>query len=285
MITKEKINTYIRVTIVWSAMLAIWLLLHSLREYMYGDGYTLAGHIQSALLATLFAVPMVIAARRWLDGGTLSGLGFSFSFASLAKPFAVGILCFLLPFVLGLTIVIGFGISSVSLAASPGDVLSFLPLLIILVFLYEALPEELVFRGYLYRALAERHSRILAVIGQALLFGLWGAILWAIRTDVLSLERLILFITVGTVLGLVRVVVGSVWASIGLHLAFQTIAQLLLNEERGHFAIIGVETLQLVALGIVPFAFATAIAEKLSRRKTTWGEVENDFSPGAPNHR
>ncbi|WP_308365895.1 MULTISPECIES: CPBP family intramembrane glutamic endopeptidase [unclassified Microbulbifer] len=264
-------------------MLAIWLTLHALRYWVYGEGYTLSGHIQSALLATLLAVPMVMTARRWLDGGTLAGLGLPLSLNAAAKPFAIGALSFLAPLVLGLAVVLGFGWTTITPVAALGEILAFVPLLVVLVFLYEALPEELAFRGYLYRALAERHSRILGVIGQALLFGLWGTILWAIRLDTLPFERLMLFTTIGFVLGLVRVVTGSVWASIGLHTAFQTVAQLLLNEERGYFAITGTEPLQLVALGMVPFALATMIAERASRREVAWRELEDGKSPTPQN--
>lgn len=268
-----------RVAVVWVAMLVIWLALHALRHGRFGDGYMLWGHIQSALLATLLAVPMVILARRWLDGGTLAGLGLPLSLNAAFKPFAIGALSFLVPLSLGLAIVICLGWSTVTPAVAATEIWAFVPLLVALVFLYEALPEELVFRGYIYRALAERHSRILSVIGQAVLFGLWGTILWTIRLDMLPFDRLLLFISIGFVLGLVRVVTDSVWASIGLHTAFQTVAQLLLNEERGHFAVTGTGALELIALGIVPFALATMIAERAARREVAWTALEGGGSP------
>jgi hypothetical protein len=65
---------------------------------------------------------------------------------------------------------------------------------------------------------------------------------------------------------MVRGSTGSVWTSIGLHVAFQTVAQLLLNTERGHFAVEGVEMLQLVAIGIVPFSLAVLVVEVSSAR-------------------
>jgi membrane protease YdiL (CAAX protease family) len=80
---------------------------------------TLSGHVPSALLAPLLAVPTVIAARRWLDCGSLAGLGLPSSLKEVGKPLAI------------------------------------VPLLTVLVLLYEALPEELAFRGYVYRVMAE----------------------------------------------------------------------------------------------------------------------------------
>ncbi len=267
-------SPYIRVAVVWGAMLAIWLALHSLRQWVHGDGYTLSGHVQSALLAPLLAVLMVTAARRWFDGGTLAGLGLPLSLKPAARSFAIGAMSFLAPLALGLAIVLGFGWTTITPTATLSEIVTFVPLLVVLVFLYEALPEELAFRGYIYRALAERHSRILAVIGQALLFGLWGTILWTINLGMLPFERLVLFIAVGFVHGLVRVVTDSVWASVGLHTAFQTVAQLLLNEEREHFVVTGTETLQIVALGIVPFALAPTIVQRATRREVAWREPE-----------
>ena len=267
-------SPYIRVTIVWGAMLLIWAGLLSLSYWMYGDRYTLEGHIWLALLASILAVPMLLIARRKLDGGTLAGLGLPFVLKAAVKPFVIGAISFLVPFTLGLAIVLGFGWTTITAVAGMAEILAFLPLLVVLVFLYEALPEELAFRGYIYQALAERHSRILSVIAQALLFGVWGTILWAIRLEAVPLDRFMLFISIGFVLGLVRVITGSVWASIGLHTAFQTIAQLLLNEERGHFAVTGTDTLQLIALGIVPFALAAMIAERASVREVAWLKTE-----------
>lgn len=267
-------SPYIRVAAVWSAMLVIWLIMHSLRTWVHGDGYTLPGHIQSALFATLLTVPMVTVARRFLDSGTLAGLGLPWSPKAVARAFGIGALSFLVPSALGFAIVLGLGWTTITPAAAPGEILAFVPLLVVLVFLYEALPEELAFRGYLYQALAERHSRITAVGGQALLFGLWGAVLSTIHQGAFHLERLMLFFVVGFVLGLVRVVTGSVWATIGLHAAFQTTAQLLLNEERGHFVVVGTESLETIALGILPFALALTIVRQAYPHEVVWREPE-----------
>lgn len=164
-------SPYVRVAIVWLAMLAIWVAMTLVRHWWHGEGYTLGGHIQNAMLTTLVAVPAIVVARRWLDGRTIAGLGLELS-AAAVKPFAVGALSFLLPSAIGFAVVVGFGWVSITPAVPLREVLAFLPLLVALVFLYEALPEELAFRGYIYRALAERLSRMVAVGVQAVLFGL-----------------------------------------------------------------------------------------------------------------
>jgi membrane protease YdiL (CAAX protease family) len=99
-----------------------------------------------------------------------------------------------------------------------------------------------------------------------------SAALWTIAVGTVPIDRIAMFFFMGLVLGMLRVVTGSVWASIGLHAAFQSVAQLLLNGPRGHFAITGVETLQLVALGIVPFSLAVSIAEVFYKGPHGWME-------------
>lgn len=273
-------SPYFRAAAVWAAMLLIWLLHHSLRIWLHGKGYSLSGHIQSAFLATLLAVPMVALACRWFDGGSLADLGLALSFKAALRPFAIGALSFLLPSALGFAIVLGFGWVTITPLAPLHSILAFVPLLVALVILYEALPEELAFRGYLYRVLAERHSRLLAIFTQALLFGLWGGLLSLYHSGTLHVERLVIFVSVALVLGFVRVVANSVWAAIGLHTAFQTVAQLLLNEERGHFAISGSASLELIALGILPLALATTLVGGLYRRPAAWKEPEGERYSG-----
>lgn len=98
--------------------------------------------------------------------------------------------------------------------------------------------------------------------------------MWIGAFGAVALDRIVIFVAVGALLGVVRVISDSVWTPIGLHTAFQTVAQLLLNAERGHFVIENSETMELVALGIVPFAFSAAIVGLVYRRKVAWREPE-----------
>jgi membrane protease YdiL (CAAX protease family) len=252
----------LRVGLLWLVVLVIWLFLGWLRDAVWGSGYagyTLAGHMMSAVLATLLTVPLVMAMQRVFDRASPKDIGLRLS-ADAVRPFLVGVLAWLAPFALGLWICLGAGWVTVTPTANWAEILAFVPLLVVLVFLLEALPEELVFRGYVYGQLASGMSRLWAVVLQAVLFSAWGAALWTISVGTVPIDRIALFFFMGLVLGMVRVVTGSVWASIGLHVAFQTVAQLLLNETRGHFAIVGADMFQFVALGIVPFSLAVMIS-------------------------
>lgn len=261
-------SPYLRVGVVWAGMLLIWLLLGMLRDVIWGTGhggYSLGGHVMSAILATALAVPLVVAARRLIDGKSVESLGFELA-PSAAKWFLIGAVAFLIPSALGFAIVLGMGWATITPIASFGEIALFVPLLILLVFLYEALPEELAFRGYIQTNLEPALGYWGAIGVQAVLFALWGAALWTVTTGAVAFDRFVLFFFIALVMGMVRGITGSVWTAIGLHVAFQTVAQILLNSERGHFAIEGAGTLQLVALGIVPFTLAVMVVEWLGRR-------------------
>ena len=261
-------SPYLRVGLVSLGMVVLWLLLPVLRDLVWGtgySGYSFGGHVMSAVLATALAVPMVVFVRRVLDGDSVESLGLSVS-AAAVRPFLVGAAAFLLPAALGFIVVLGMGWTRIVPLASIMEIASFVPVLIVLVFLFEALPEELAFRGYIQTNLQTRLGYWGAIFAQAVLFALWGAALWTLATGAIALDRLVMFFFIALVLGMVRGITGSVWTSIGLHVAFQTVAQLLLNIERGHFAVEGVDMLQLVALGVVPFSFAAIVVEFLNAR-------------------
>ena len=227
-----------RVGAIWLAVVGIWLFLGWIRDAVWGSGYagyTLGGHLMSAVLATLLTVPLVIVMLRLLDRAKLEDIGLRLSVDAI-RPFLVGGLAWLAPFGLGLAICLAVGWATVTPSAEWAEILAFLPVLVVLVFLLEALPEELVFRGHIYGQLASGMSRLWAVVLQAVLFSAWGAALWTIAVGTVPIDRIAMFFFMGLVLGMLRVVSGSVWASIGLHVAFQSVAQLLLNGPRGHFA-------------------------------------------------
>jgi len=262
-------NIIARICLVWLALLAIFLGKTQLATLMFGPDYRLDRHIAMAVLTSLLVVPLIVMARRMLDKAAFAGLGLALDGAAL-KPFLVGVLSWTAPFVLGLVICLALGLVQIEATASWGEILAFIPLLIILVFLLEALPEELAFRGYLQTNLGKLLEPWLAVTIQAALFGSWGVALWLITSGGIDVAHASMFYVMGAILGVVRIVTGSLWTSIGIHVAFQTVAQLLLNAERGHFAIEGVLWLQIVALGMVPFSLLIPIVERFYRDKVNW---------------
>lgn len=262
------LNPLVRVFIVWGAMYAVWLILPSLQAALLGardEEYSLTGHLAGAILASTLTVPLVVVSRRWIDNQSVASLGLSLDRQAIWH-FLSGAAAFLLPSALGFALVLLMGWTTINPGAPLPDILAFVPLLAFLVLFSEALPEELAFRGYIQNNLEPKLGPWGAIISQALLFALWGAALWSLAYGTVVLDRLVMFFCMALVLGLVREITGTVWASIGLHVAFQTVAQLLLNDERGHFVVTGIETMQFVALGIIPFSLAAFIIILLYRK-------------------
>ncbi len=259
----------IRISLVWIALLAIFLGKTQLATLVFGPDYNLMRHIFMAVLTSLLVVPLIVMARRMVDREPFADLGLTLDAAAI-KPFIIGVLAWLMPFTLAIAICLALGMVRIEATASWTEILAFIPLLIVLVFLLEALPEELAFRGYLQTNLGKLLEPWLAVTIQSALFGSWGVALWLITAGGIDIAHASLFYVMGAVLGVMRLITGSVWTAIGFHLAFQTVAQLLLNSERGHFAIDGAFWLQVIALGAVPFSLAIPIAERFYRDRVDW---------------
>ncbi|MDQ0174672.1 CPBP family intramembrane glutamic endopeptidase [Bacillus chungangensis] len=104
-------------------------------------------------------------------------------------------------------------------------------------FLFEALPEELAFRGMLYDVLRHRFSTWLAVLFQTLLFvcfpiaNVLMAVIVGLTIESVSLGYIILLLCFGICLQLLRLWTGSLWTTIGFHLAFLEINRFVLSNE------------------------------------------------------
>ncbi|OAM78720.1 CPBP family intramembrane glutamic endopeptidase [Devosia elaeis] len=259
----------IRICLVWMALLALFAGKTQLAVLLFGPEYDLARHMFMAVLSSLLVVPFIIMVQRLVDRKPFAELGLALDLSAL-KPLLVGILAWSGPFLVGLGICLALGLVDIRPLASWGDILAFVPLLILLVFLLEALPEELGFRGYLQTNLGRLLQPWLAVTVQASLFGSWGVALWLISAGGIDVMHASMFYVMAAVLGAVRIITGSLWSTIGIHLAFQTTAQLLMHAERGHFAIEGLFWLQVIALGVVPFSLVIPIVEHFYRDKVNW---------------
>ncbi|MDQ0174669.1 CPBP family intramembrane glutamic endopeptidase [Bacillus chungangensis] len=96
----------------------------------------------------------------------------------------------------------------------------------LIAFLFEALPEELALRGMIYDVLRHRFSTWLAVLFQTLLF-VCVPIAMALMSGIVGLTfenvplaYIILILCFGICLQLLRLWTGSLWTTIGFHIAF-----------------------------------------------------------------
>src|SRR5690606_17925624 len=138
----------LRVAILWLALLIVFHGKSVMAIALFGPDYGVDRHSVMALLTTGLVVPLILLARRHLDREPFAGLGLALDLSAL-RPFAIGAMAWFLPFVVGMTVCLTFGLITITPLAPWTEILAFVPLLLALVFLLEALPEELAFRGYI----------------------------------------------------------------------------------------------------------------------------------------
>jgi membrane protease YdiL (CAAX protease family) len=126
-------------------------------------------------------------------------------------------------------------------------------LLVLAVWLTEAIPEEAVFRGYVTTTLGTMVHGWWIITIQAALFALFAGLLRQSWNPV----DLSLFVTMGIAFGYLRMLTDSVWMPIGFHTAFQTGAQLVLTHDTVDFA--GDTGAAMLALGVIPFTTAAIL--------------------------
>lgn len=170
------------------------------------------------------------------------------------RSFGLGILCFLVPAAIGSAIALGLGFVRLVPLVSGPELLRIVLTLLGLVLISEALPEEILFRGYIFHSLGGTARLWFALVGQALLFLLFA---WLIGAVADPLDGSFLF-TFALVLGLLRVVSQDIWAAIGFHTALQT-AQQLLSPAWAAFEVTGGSTFQIFLLGMIPISATIAI--------------------------
>lgn len=268
-------HLFVRVLIMFVAAALIWLVIKGATEAAFGVEYSRASHIVRAVLATLLTVPAVMLLRRVLDRRPWETLGLR-SLGSDWRPFLTGAAFWMFPAAAAGITVVALGWTEVTLRTSVGEMLLTAVSLVPLVFLYEALPEELIFRGYFYRNLADRLPRWAAVAGQAALFTAWDLV----NGGETSLDRSAMFFSVACILGMLRAVTGSVWTAVGFHLAFQTVAQLF-GEVGGQFIIEAPAALTTLAFGAVPLAVTVLLIESMYRGRLDWNAREAEPIPAA----
>jgi hypothetical protein len=262
-----------RVALVFAAATLIAGGIATIGDALFGDDYSRSGHIARAVAALTLYVPLVVVARRFLDRGQMSGLGVA-PFPAAWRPLLLGVAAWLIPAAIGSAVVIGLGWSGITLRSSGGALAAVIGLRFVTVLIYEALPEELLFRGYLYHHLATVVPRGLAVVVQAVLFVLWGVLAGAAGT----VDRIVLFAGFALVLGIIRARTGTVWTTVGFHLAFQTVAQVTSPVETV-LAITDLLTLQAIAFVLLPFVLGPLIAMWAHPAPPDWRAREPEHQP------
>ncbi|EMA48056.1 CPBP family intramembrane glutamic endopeptidase [Halococcus salifodinae] len=272
--TNRQLALFWRIAVVLVSVTLIWLFVVYVGRTFFGPGYDRLGHVVSAVLTSVLVVPVVVLARRFLDQRPWAGLRLP-SLRRGWRSLLLGMGCYVIPATIGLVMVLVLGWVEITVDTSFGEVVPLLLSLMGLVFLSEALPEELVFRGYIYHNLNTALPRWAAVGGQAVLFALWGVAIGAAPT----IDRVVFLFGMALILGMIRAITDDVWACIGFHLAFQTTQQFLAPHWSGdQFIVSSPQMLEGVAFGLVPFVLAVLTLEILVQKNTDWRETHPDES-------
>ena len=254
-------NLFWRVAIVFVAVIVIWLFVIEGLGSFFGPAYSdRVGHFVRAVAISALVVPLILLARRHLDRRPWAGLRLT-SLRVGWRPALFSAIFWLVTAGLGLTLTLALGWARIAVSTPDAGIVLLALYLPLLVFFYEALPEELIFRGYFYRNLATRYALWLAVVLQAVLFTLWATAIGAAG----SVDRLILFFTFSIVLGILRALTGNLWASIGFHLAFQWVTQLYSAAVRqGSLQVEAQATLDLVVFWLFPIVLGSVALVMMS---------------------
>lgn len=221
---------------------------------------TLVTRILSGLAISALVIAVIVVLVRWAGRRSLSVIGLT-TVAGDLRAFGLGIAAWTVPAAATFFVLALLG-SPWQITAPAAEFWLLLGLLFLAVLLTEAIPEELVFRGYVSAVLAERLSPWWVIGVQTVLFVATAILL---RGDINPVD-VSLFAAMGFVLGYVRLVTGSVWTAVGIHVAFQTASQLVFTHNVIEFG--GSPELAMIALGAVPFTAAAILIPILVAWKT-----------------
>jgi membrane protease YdiL (CAAX protease family) len=246
---------WLRITGVFVVACALWILVGAIATAFFGPDYSFGSHTFRAAATCILVLAALALVLRW-EGTRPSDYGVTVD-RELPRGLYIGVASYFVPFLMAGSVVLMLNLAQIEVSTDLLAVVGQGFVLVLLVLLYEAIPEELIFRGYFFRVLSERLPVWATVIGQALLFTAFGFVVGAAVTA----ERALMFFLMSISLGYVRQITGTVYATIGVHAVFQLLAQWLLGDQ---WATLGVtdpgQWFALVALGLVPLALAPTIA-------------------------
>ncbi|MCL7969687.1 MAG: CPBP family intramembrane metalloprotease [marine benthic group bacterium] len=285
----DRPNLAIRVGAAWlltlvALALAGWV--GELVQENFGAGRYVRYGLQALIMSGL-VVPGILWLRVHLDQAPISGLGLPGPEKSL-RSMAVGIGLIAVPLTTTIIFAMLFGWANVSVTDAEGAWAGLL-FSMVTVFFFEALPEELAFRGYIYRNLNTRLSRWLAGAVTVALFVLLPTVLVPIQEHFLGMDvvvggasgltagYLITMAVFGSFVQYLRILTGTIWTGVGFHFAFVLLNRVIGPRSTdlirfsdivapGPMQITAIVTVGLLAIGLLAYP-------KLSGRPIGWRQV------------
>lgn len=245
---KNQTRSILSITFVTLASIPIWL------GAVAASNMTEEGSVTSRLvfgsIVTLLTLALLYSVLRFLNKKP-----FSFIFGkNNIRAFFIGLGFFTIPAAITLVASILFGLVEITPQASFANIAVSFLFVAGFIFISEALPEELIFRGYLFKKLSAFTKAWLTIALQAGLFLLFAFLIGA-AGDPLDASFLLTF---AITLGIVRAATGSVWAAIGFHLACMTFQQGFGNTW-SLFTVSSPSLLQMYIFAMIPFSITIAI--------------------------
>jgi uncharacterized protein len=253
----------------------------------YDLGPTMRHWVQAVIMSGL-VVPGVWLMRRHVDRRPFAGLEM-LGFARSVKGFALGAGLILVPAAITLLSTELFGWAAVSINLAPSS-LMVAGLAVLTAFFYEALPEELLFRGYIFRNLHTVMRQWTASLSTIALFVMLPIFLVPLQRHLFQMETqlgasdgvtvgyLVMLVLFAAFLQYLRVLTGTVWTGIGFHLFFLMAGRGLVGTTPTSF--IELSELkaqtppQIVLLGSLLICFVGLLLyPRLTGRSLGWGET------------
>jgi membrane protease YdiL (CAAX protease family) len=226
------------------------------------------------VVVTSITLPIILILCKKVIHIPLSQLGLvSFRYGWLFFLLGIGsFICFLL---FSLWLSQQFGWSNIISIQASSPLLWMMLINIPAAFLYEAFPEELVFRGYLFYNLNQAFRRWLAVLIQVGLFVL-APLSITIILPVFGLKAgldftvdyVITLIIFGIVLQLCRIVSRNLWMNIGFHLTFLMNSRFLVSDKSHSFIQVQfIHELSIVLIYLGPCIFMITVLFVIHKMK------------------
>lgn len=258
-------NMTFRLGVVLVFSVFIWRLILYFNGMCSGDGYNSTIHFFTALAISILSFILINTARR-INRISWRQIGLRDLSTNLIA-FFIGTLLWLIPALIGLVIALVVGWVEISLISDLNQLLLSILILYITVFLMEAFPEELIFRGYIYSHLNAFFPHWMTLIIQMLVFSIFAYFVGAMY----SLEQVLFIPAYGFMLGYFRAKSGNVWTSMGFHTAIMTASQII-SPMHGHFIINEVFAIRFFAFNLLPYILG-AIALEYIYTQHSWSEI------------
>lgn len=248
--TKKDLS--LRIGLMLLSGIVIWHLTVYFSDTFLGKEYSSLKHFLSAIITTLLTLALLQGALK-VDKLSWKQLGQSTIKTNIIS-FFLGLVLWSIPASIGVFICLTFGWVNIEVSPDINHLLLSALVLFVSVFFIEALPEELIFRGYIYRWLNALFPHWGTIILQALAFTLFAYAIGAIYSP----EQLQFIPGFAIILGVFRAMSGNVWTAIGFHAAIMTATQIL-GPNHGYFDVSGIFFLRFFAFILLPSVIGAAV--------------------------